>query len=149
MTIEELPRYERLPGEYFVYQVEDDPHLAAGFLAEFGTAFAEGRDVVLSPNQYRETRLRYGDYVTFRQCADCSNAENGGRRMSYRVQVWNDDAEQPGWVLLAGSYPSREEAQRAVDESGRADGYAILKARYETVKLVSPGAMEDSGDVRD
>ena len=66
MTIEQLPRYERLPGEYFVYQIGSDPAEAARFLSQYGTAFVDERDVRLSPNQHRETSLRYGDYVTFR-----------------------------------------------------------------------------------
>ena len=57
--------------------------------------------------------------------------------MSHRIQLWTDDPE-PGWILTPHRFSSREAAQRHIDESGRTHGYAILKARYSTVKLVSP-----------
>ena len=75
--IEDLPRYERLPGEYFAYQLEESKESFDGLQellreANYWSTTSwyrtdRGRVLWMAPNQHQNVALGAGDYVTFRR----------------------------------------------------------------------------------
>ena len=80
VTIESLDRYERMPGEYLVFQVENTQEsvercvellASADVPARLGwLSYPRTSHVYIERAQWRDRIVRPGDYVTFRKRRD-------------------------------------------------------------------------------
>ena len=95
MRIEELPRYERLPGEYFALEVDCNfPDRTLAVFREHGikARYIRPHDHIRGwfeigrGDQWREHVCSHGDYVTFRKLADGSWSIITYRRQDFEAR---------------------------------------------------------------